>query len=108
MQMKEQRAYRAFWEHLKTPEGGEIRRHALVGGTTAALLSFIEVFHPPSPRTKSIFFLALLTAAAFVFGFGVILLAEFWIQRRNPIRLAEVGSVDGIWVCGFRDINADD
>jgi hypothetical protein len=107
--MKEQSAGRAFLEHLKTPEGGEIRRHALVGGTVAALLAFFEAFRPhPAVNLESQILLVGLFVLAFVFGCGVILLAEFLLQRKNPIRLEDVGIVDGIWIYGFRDVNSED
>jgi hypothetical protein len=100
---------RGLKEHLRTPQGGEVRRHGIIGGTVAALLSLFEALRPrPIETIWNLGLLVLLLAVVFFVGFGVIIVSEYWVQHKKPIPLDDVGTVEGHWVYGVRDVNGED
>ncbi|MEO8726368.1 MAG: hypothetical protein ABI383_09595 [Acidobacteriaceae bacterium] len=89
-----------LWEHLTTPEGGEIRRHGIIGGIVAALLALSEAFGTNIHQIK---YKLVLIFCVFVVGFFVIFVSEYWFDRKKPVSLLGVGVVDGHWLYGVSD-----
>jgi hypothetical protein len=104
--------YRFFSDsfHLfRSSEGAEIRHHAVIGGAITFTLIVFELHQKQSwydLLTGWRLWLVPLSVGivAFCLAFFAIAVLEVFLNR--PVRLKDVGYVDGYWVCALRNVNS--